>query len=144
MYKKIFLDANIVLDVYDNERPFSSESKQIIAGLLDDESVQLYTSCDIITTLYYVLSKHDKEKALDIIIGINEWCDVIEFGNREIRECCTLMKNDTKHQDLEDTIQYIMAKKVSADLILTNDRSFVSEDIKMLTSKDFLRYANKE
>ena len=111
---------------------------------MDDESVQLYTSCDIITTLYYVLSKHDKEKALDIIIGVNEWCDVIEFGNREIRECCILMKNDIKYKDLEDTIQYIMAKKVSADLILTNDRSFVSEDIKMLTSKDFLRYANRE
>ena len=138
MYKKVFLDANIIVDVYDNKRPFSKESKQIIAALLDDENIQLYTSCDIITTLYYVLSKHDKEKTLDIIIEVNEWCNVIEFGNKEIRECCTLMKNDTKYKDLEDTIQYIMAQKVSADLILSNDKGFMSDEIEILSSRNFL------
>jgi len=144
MYKKIFLDANIIVDVYDNKRLFSKESKQVISNLLNDEEIQLYTSCDIITTLYYVLSKHDKEKTLDIIIDVNEWCNVIEFGNKEIRECCTLMKNNTKYKDLEDTIQYIMAKKVSADLILSNDKNFVSEEIKLLTSKDFFQHTNKK
>ena len=138
MYKKVFLDANIIVDVYDNKRPFSKESKQIIAALLDDENIQLYTSCDIITTLYYVLSKHDKEKTLDIIIEVNEWCNVIEFGNKEIRECCTLMKNDTKYKDLEDTIQYIMAQKISADLILSNDKGFMSDKIEILSSQNFL------
>ena len=138
MYKKVFLDANIIVDVYDNKRPFSKESKQIIAELLDDESIQLYTSCDIITTLYYVLSKHDRAKTLDIIIEVNEWCNVIEFGNKEIRECCTLMKNDTKYKDLEDTIQYIMAKKIHCDLILSNDKGFVSDDIALMSSEAYL------
>jgi predicted nucleic acid-binding protein len=144
MYKKVFLDANIIVDVYDNKRPSSKESKQVIAKLLDDESVQIYTSCDIITTLYYVLSKHNREKTLDIIIEVNEWCNVIEFGNKEIRECCTLMKNDTKYRDLEDTIQYIIAKKVSADLILSNDKGFVSDDIELLMTKDFLKNVNQK
>ena len=138
MYKKVFLDANIIVDVYDGKRPYSKESKEVIRTLLDDENVQLYTSCDIITTLYYILSRHNKEKTLDIIIEVNEWCEVIEFGNKEIQECCTLMKNNTKYKDLEDSIRYVMAKKILCDLILSNDKGFVSDDIAMMSSEAYL------
>lgn len=139
MYKSVFLDANVIADVYDNKRPSSEESKKAIMTLLDDENVQLYTSCDIITTLYYILSKHNKQKTLDIIIEVNEWCKVIEFANDEIQECCNLMKVNLAYKDLEDTIQYVMAKKVSADLILSNDKKFMSEAIKVLSSSSFLK-----
>ena len=44
--------------------------------------------------------------------------------------------------DIEDTIQYIMAKKVSSALILSNDKGFVSEDIELLSSKKFLEKLN--
>jgi predicted nucleic acid-binding protein len=54
------------------------------------------------------------------------------------------MKENRNFKDLEDTIQYIMAKKVSADLILSNDRGFVSEEIKLLMSKDFLQHTNEK
>ena len=94
MYKRIFLDANILADIYDESRPFFEYSDKVLKLLLADENVNLFTSCDIISTLYYILSKKDKKMTLDIIIEVNEWCEVIEFGNREIKECCTLMKKN--------------------------------------------------
>jgi len=138
MYKKVFLDTNVIADIYDVRRPFCAVSTATMERLFGDEEVELFTSCDIMTTLYYIVSKIGKDKALDIIIEVNEWCNIIEFANQEITECCHLMKSDTKYKDLEDTIQYVMAKKAGCDLILSNDRGFVSPDIALMSTEKFL------
>jgi predicted nucleic acid-binding protein len=137
-YKKVFLDANIILDMYDDKRPFHVESSEAISLLLQQKDIDTFTSCDIITTLYYVLSKKGKMEALDSILDVNELCIVIEFGNKEIEESCMFMKKNKNFTDLEDTIQYIMAKKASCDLILSNDKGFVSEGILLMSSGEFL------
>ena len=137
-YKRVFLDANIILDIYDATRPFYQESSEAISILLQNGS-ELFTSCDIITTLYYLLAKKDKLEALDSILDINELCTIIEFGNQEIEQSCKLMKQNKIFIDLEDTIQYIMARKASCDLILSNDKGFVSEDILLMSSKEFVK-----
>ncbi len=134
----MFLDANIILDMYDEQRPFHVESSEAISLLLQEKDVDIFTSCDIITTLYYVLSKKGKMDALESILDVNELCTVIEFGNRELEESCRFMKNNKNFTDLEDTIQYIMAKKASCDLILSNDKGFVSEVVDLMSSGDFL------
>ena len=139
MYKKVFLDANIIADIYDASRPSYVHSYKALDTLFADENMSLFTSCDIITTLYYILSKRDKKVALDAIMEVNAWCEVIDFANDEIQECCMLMKNNAKYKDLEDTIQYVMAKKMDCDLILSNDKGFMSEEIKVLKSADFLK-----
>jgi len=137
-YKRVFLDANIILDMYDDKRPFHVESSEAISRLLQQKEVEIFTSCDIITTLYYVLSKKGKMDALDSILDVNELCSVIEFGNQEIEESCRFMKQNKNFTDLEDTIQYIMAKKASCDLILSNDKGFVSEGISLMNSLQFI------
>ena len=137
-YRKVFLDANVILDMYDENRPFHKESSEAISILLQQKDVDIFTSCDIITTLYYVLSKKGKTEALDSILDVNELCTVIEFANSEIEESCMIMKKNQNFTDLEDTIQYVMAKKVGCDLILSNDKGFVSEDVDLMVSGEFL------
>jgi predicted nucleic acid-binding protein len=138
-YKRVFLDANVILDLYDQNRPFYKESAKAIYALLQDINIDIFTSCDIITTLYYVLSKKDKTKALDYILDLNDICSIVEFGNDEVLKSCRLMRQNKKFIDLEDTIQYVMAKKVDASLILTNDKSFVSDGIDVLCSDEFCK-----
>ena len=137
-YKRVFLDANIILDIYDKKRPFYKESSTVISLLLRQSEIELFTSCDIITTLYYILSKKGKKDALDSILALNELCNIVEFSNIEIDESCKLMKENKYFTDLEDTIQYIIAKKASCDLILSNDKKFVSDEITLMSSKEFL------
>ncbi len=138
-YKRVFLDANIILDLYDDRRIFHQESSEAISMLLQESEIELFTSCDIITTLYYLLSKKVKEKALDSVLDINELCTVVEFGNFEVEKSCNLMKKNKNFTDLEDTIQYVMAKKVSCDLILSNDKKFFSDEILLMSSREFLK-----
>jgi hypothetical protein len=48
------------------------------------------------------------------------------------------MKSDKNFKDLEDTIQFVMAKKVGCNLILSNDKGFVSEGIDLMENGEFI------
>ncbi len=137
MYNRIFVDVNVWVDLFDVRRPFHEASKRSIRYLLQQESSALYTSCDIITTVYYLLSKKGIDVALGAIEYVNAFCTVIEFGNTEITQSTHIMRQNTDFTDLEDTIQYVMAQKVHADLILSNDRGFVSEGIEVMGTEVF-------
>ncbi|MBN2824981.1 MAG: hypothetical protein JXQ76_06650 [Campylobacterales bacterium] len=79
MYKKVFLDANIFIDYSDESRGTRQESLAVLSYLLQN-SIKIYTSCDLITTIYYILAKEDRAKALLAIEKINAVCHIIEMG----------------------------------------------------------------
>ena len=139
MYENVFIDVNIWVDIFDQTRPFSRDSIRGVKYILGLETANLFTSCDVITTLYYLLSKKGKDIAFDAIEYVNTISTVVEFGNTEVTKSCRLMKQNRDFTDLEDTIQYVMAKKVKADLILSNDKGFVSDGIEVMNTEDFCK-----
>ena len=92
---KIFMDANIIIDLLDPHRPFYEYSSKLYSFCLREKYI-LFTSCD-------------------------------------------LMVSDNRYKDLEDTIQYIMAKKEKCNLIISNDKNFASDDIKLMSSEEFCK-----
>ena len=137
MYKKVFLDANVFIDLFDEQRDKDKNALKVFHYLTQSE-IDIYTSCDLVTTIYYILSKTSKKLALDNIENISKICTIIDFGNQEMVETCKLMKENKKFKDLEDTVQYILALKENCDLIISNDKNFVSEEIALLSTKEFL------
>ncbi len=137
MYHKIFLDANILLDTFSSKRPHYLFSFKAYEYILKQDGIALYTSCDIVTTLYYVGKKVDKNGILDKIAALNKTLKVIEFSNKEVARTCALMKEDPNYRDLEDTMQYILAKKEGCDLIISNDENFYAADIEVIGSREF-------
>ena len=136
MYKNIFLDGNILFDYADKNRKFHDASTKCIEYCLK-QNLDLHTSCDLITTIYYVVSRQNKIKALEEVQRINNFCHVIEFSNIDINQTCNLMLQDLDYKDLEDTIQYLLAKKSQCDLIVSNDKNFISKDIQLISSSNF-------
>ncbi len=140
---RVFLDANIILDILDVKRPFHKYSVKVYEDLILNH--QIFISCDLITTVYYINSKVNKEFALSNIQKIIKTLKIVEFSNKEVEEACDLMLKDSDFKDLEDTLQYIMAKKIGCDVILSNDENFVSKDIEVLNSKEFYdKYVDRE
>ena len=137
---KIFFDANILIDISDESRPSYKESKALLDYLMENvEAYVFYTSCDLMTTVYYILRKKlSKKETLFQIKLMNELIHVIEFGNKEIFEAIELMERNDKYKDLEDTIQYVMARKEKCDYIITNDADFASGDVPVLSSGEAL------
>ncbi len=136
--KNIFIDANIFIDIFNPNRKLHKFSLSFYRYCLE-QRYQLFTSCDLITTIYYIDSKVDKQQALLNIQDINRTLKVIEFSNKEVEQTCNLMIEDKDYKDLEDTIQYIMAKKYECDMIISNDKNFISKDIELLTSEEFCK-----
>ena len=136
--KNIFIDANIFIDLNDKRRVTSEECLYILNFLVQN-GYSIMTSCDLITTIYYILSKINKQKALDDIEQINKICKIIEFSNSEVTSTCTLMKEDENYKDFEDTIQYVLAKKANCNIILSNDKKFYSKDITLFSSSEFIQ-----
>jgi len=137
MYKKVFLDANIFIDYGDENRGTRVQSIQVLTYLLQS-NIKIYTSCDLITTIYYILAKQDRQKALLAIEKINTICTIIEFSNSDVSETLNLMQKNNNYHDLEDTLQYILALKSSCELIISNDQNFVSEEIEVLSTQKFM------
>lgn len=141
MFKRIFLDANILIDFIDEMRPAHLESKKIIIDALA-KNINLFTSCDIVTTVYYLSARKNKTRALNEIVNINLFCKIIDFSNTEVEKTCTLMTQNSAFDDLEVAIQYILAKKAGCDCIISNDKNFYSPDIPLLSSGEFCHKAN--
>ena len=134
--KRIFVDGNIIIDIFDKNRPNFQKSTEIINNCID-RYIESYTSSDLITTIYYVLSKKDRKKALKIIKFVSQLFILIPFSNEELNQAINLMTKYKKFKDLEDTLQYVIAKEMECNLILTNDRDFYSPDIEIKSSINF-------
>ncbi len=139
---KVFIDANIFIDIFNIDRKMHKYSLEIYKYLIKNESI-IYTSCDLITTIYYIDSKRDRNQALLNIQNIIKTLNIVYFSNKEIEDVCKLMLKDKEYQDLEDTLQYILAKKQNCDLIISNDKNFISKDIPLITSKEFYEQINE-
>ena len=89
--------------------------------------------------MYYFTKKPLGQKfALEKIKKLNQIIRVIEFGNEEVAEAIELMERNEKYTDLEDTIQYVMARKEKCDYIITNDKAFASGDVPVLSAVEAL------
>ena len=54
----LFLDANILIDIVDSNRPNSDESAKLFNHLIQNQNnYKLFTSCDLMTTVYYILNR---------------------------------------------------------------------------------------
>ena len=139
MFDKLFIDTNILVDNFDSTRATHKESFMILDYCLKN-SIKIYTSCDIVTTVYYLLSKSsDRFKALKAVDLIGDMVEIIPFSLKELKETTKLMKQNQNYEDFEDTLQYILAKNSSCDAIVSNDKNFFSQEVPLYTSKEFVK-----
>ena len=136
-FEKVFVDANIFLDLFDTTRPMSDSSVRVLEGLADSETTTLFTSCDLVTTVYYLGRKIIGTRAQEALATLEQICEILPFGNCELRETLSMMREDRGFTDLEDALQYRLAKKADCELILSNDRSFHSPEIPLYRSDVF-------
>jgi predicted nucleic acid-binding protein len=58
---------------------------------------------------------------------------ILTFSNELTLETINLMKKDKNFRDFEDALQYMLAKTIKADFIVTNDKKFYSPEINLIT-----------
>ncbi len=138
--KKIFFDANVFNDIFDENRKRHKVSKSSLVYALEHD-IAVCTSCDIVTNIYYVTSKYtSKAKALEALSLLKEAVEIIPFAEKELSVTIELMQNDADYTDMEDTIQYILALQENCDIIITNDKKFVSKKVVCMSADEFCKH----
>ena len=126
---KIFLDTNIFLNLLLN-RKGSEYARQILNSCAAGRFQGVI--CDItLLNIDYVASKQTKDLRNFLKI-VNDTFGVIGVDN-------ILFANalEIDNGDLEDSVQYVCAKKSDCSVIVTDDKSFYQGDIAIIGSEDF-------
>jgi len=124
---KIFLDANICLDLLDTTRPTSTKSVDWYIKHKDNQNDTFYFSGDFITTLYYVLTerkKHSPKKTLQAIDALS--CEILP--HYIIHNDFTGAKSqffDNIFNDFEDLIILNSASRLGCKKFITNDKQLL-------------------
>ncbi|SFV54628.1 putative protein [hydrothermal vent metagenome] len=130
--KKIFFDANIILDMIDSDRGNVENVRKLVYNALIKE-LTLYTSCDILSNVYYVgRKKLAKNILVEEMLRILEIFDIVAIDKPLAKKA--LHENKTNLPlDFEDLLQSQCALVSECDLIVTNDKKFVDADVKHLS-----------
>ena len=137
MVTNVFLDTNIIMDLFDADRISHKATLKLIREFLENKAT-LYVNSDTLTTSFYLLKSLKKvtlEESLYALRETTKICDIVSIDLNDIDKALSLCEDkNTPFKDYEDAMQYVCAKKVNADVIVTNDKKFVSRDIKIVTT----------
>jgi predicted nucleic acid-binding protein len=119
----VFLDTNVVLDVFAHRQPFYADSAKVWA-LAERGQVRGLISALSMTNLYYVVRKlasrleaTEMLKAVRACVGLAP-CDASVL-NQAI---------DAEFGDFEDAVQYFSARAAAADVLVTRNTVHFPED----------------
>jgi predicted nucleic acid-binding protein len=137
--KNIFLDTNILMDIFANRQPFVKASLEIYR-LGVKNKINLYTSSNTIITLHYLLKKFIPEDK--IRIALEEILENIEIIALDVNIIKKSLKSS--HKDFEDAIQITTAQSINTmDCIITRDlKDFKFSEINVFTPDEFLNTIN--
>jgi len=137
---KIFLDANICLDLLDTTRPTSKKSVDWYLKHKDNREDEFYFSSDFITTFYYILTQKRKHNPKDTLKAIDALCSEI-IPHYIIHNDFIEAKNqffDNTLNDFEDLIVLNSASRLKCTKFITNDKELLKlknfSNIKITTS----------
>jgi len=138
MDNKIYVDTNIFIDLLDSSRPCASGSFEMLQTFMR-KGKEIFINSDTVTNAYYVCNKTKKYEHSVLIALLEKVVSlftVVGIDNSEVMEALHLCAEETlAFKDYEDALQYVCAKKVGVDLIVTNDKGFVSLDIEVRGTK---------
>ncbi len=132
--EKIFVDANIVMDLFEKRPEFYQEAQELFT-LSDKKNAKLYVSGLTLANVHFLLYKHLKMEARKVLAKFKVLVEVLAVDDKIIVLALT-----SDFKDFEDAIQYYTAIENEMDIILTrNKKDFKNSDLPILTAKEFLK-----
>ena len=133
-YRHLFIDSDILLDMLLIREPFWGYTQLL---LLESENlgIRLSTSVLVIANINYILEKKiGAPAAKSTIKTLVKRINILSFES----DIIDLALNG-KFNDLEDEIQYLIAKRHECDVIITrNIKDYKQSTIPVLTAEQFL------
>ena len=116
MVTKIFLDTNIILDVFDDKRIFHQDSVSVYK-LVEDGTLSAFLSETVLTVTDYILQKVMTSKNRKMLFKeLNGLIKILPCTNKSFEKALHY-----NFKDLEDALLYEIALENNLDYFVTND-----------------------
>lgn len=131
---KIFLDTNIIIDLVLNRHPWV-RYELVLLELSRQKKLSLAVSDISFLNLAYAVRKvMSPDEIYAAMTDLLKYMNVAAAGESVIRNAVSL-----RWKDMEDCVQYLIARNEGADYIITRDLAdFSSSDIPVMTPVEFL------
>ncbi|MFK5975141.1 MAG: PIN domain-containing protein [Sulfurovum sp.] len=128
---KIYIDTNIYLNSILNR---DEKISQKVLSFLSEVDVELYLNDLSIINIHYIIRKHfDREYIKNELKTIQNKQNLVSIDKEIIEDAL-----DSAFKDFEDGVQYYCAKRVNAELIITdNIKDYKHSDIRVISAIDF-------
>ena len=130
---KVFLDANIIIDVVQNRTDFVEESSKVLQSGLEGFIDLCASDVTFTTVSFYARKQRTTEQLYEIMQSLRDFIDVVPTGRIAIDWAL-----QRKAKDFEDSVQYYAALRAGVDYIVSrNVRDYPFDDIPVVTPQDF-------
>lgn len=139
MASKVFLDANILLDLTLKRADY--EVAKEIMTLAINGRIQAYVTPSIIHIIAYWLTKaYDQSRAKEIILALLNDITCIDISHEQV-----ITSLHSSIRDIEDALQYYAALHYRVDYFISRDKQLKKDGISILpvySPEEFLKEIN--
>jgi predicted nucleic acid-binding protein len=138
MAYKIFLDTNIIIDYFIEDRPEHKNAVELFEKIIEEEAYA-YTAETVINTSAYLLAKYISSKKLKTVLDeMLHFVHILQSNNNTFHRAYLLENND-----LEDAVLYQIALENEIDYFITSDvglsKKLHSKKLPVINSANFLK-----
>ena len=132
---KVFLDANVLIDVVQNRIDFVETSSKVLQLGLDGECELCASDITFTTVSFYARKNRTQEQLYEVLQSLRDFIDVAPSGKIAIDWAL-----QQKSKDFEDSVQYYTALRSGAEYIVSrNVRDYPYNDIPVVSPIKFLK-----
>ena len=137
-YRKIFLDANVVFDLFDKKTSELNRTyaKLILQQIMEKNYVGYISPVSFLLTNYFILKQNTSEKeALKKIQALEKIIKITTINHQTVKKALY-----SHLHDFEDALQYYSAEAEPVDVIITRDaHDFYKTKLPVLSPSEFLQ-----
>ncbi len=131
---KIFLDANVLISVLNEEYPVYTYSSRVLS-LAANSRFKVFTSPLCLAIAFYYAEKKNKRRAKEKISSLAGKLNITTINEKTVFESVA----NKQVQDFEDGLQYYSALDSGCEVIVSEDGDdFYFSEIAVLTSRQFM------
>lgn len=137
--KKVFVDTNIVLDLFSQRINYFEASQDLFTYSIDNK-IKLLVSTLTFANAHYILKEQLKLKM--VRSSLSKFKTLVEVASFDDKILELALEEEFK--DFEDGIQYYIAIENSCDAIITrNKKDFKDSSIPILNATEFINLDQK-
>lgn len=140
MATKVFLDANVLIDVVMNRAIFVENSSKVLQMGLDGDCELWVSDLTMVTVSFYAKKNRTLEQLYEVMKELRSIIQVASTGAAAIDWAL-----QQGFHDFEDAVQYYAALHCGAEYIITrNERDYPYSEIPVVSPLEFLKINNVE